>query len=505
MVDVEGNKEPVRITYTDKFDGLPVFSPDGKKLVWTTSRTANGKAQLFIAEWNEKNARKALEASPQRVLGDETKFTEKIEIAELTSKLTYIASDDLEGRMTGSDGIRLAAEYISGIFEKFHLKYLGRHESFLWPFDFVSAVKIEPEKNKMILEKKEYSFGEDFMVFPSSESKGIEAEVVFAGYGLKISDGGDFEYNSYNSVDVKDKIVMVLNDIPQDLDEEREKLFERSIASGYKQMLARQQGAVAILEVVPELVDNSNEIVGTSGIVSLQVSEKFADIILEGKNLTVKELKEKFAGGDPDGNKHLFNTGLIVEIRSDVERVISQDDNVVGVVYSDNPDAGYIFIGAHYDHLGFGETNSRSMGEDKHKIHNGADDNGSGTVTVVELAEYYAGLKKSDPESITYNLVFCLWSGEELGLIGSNAFAKDLPVPSEKVKAYLNFDMVGRMDNNKLEMQGTGSATEWKGILERKNVVSGFDLNLVSDPFLPTDATSFYLKGIPTLSFFTGV
>ncbi|MBN2174046.1 MAG: M28 family peptidase, partial [Bacteroidales bacterium] len=347
---------------------------------------------------------------------------------------------------------------------------------------------------------------EDYKPMASTESGEANGNIVFAGYGLKINNGSDYNYDSYSSLDVKDKIVMVLDGIPSGLDKEKEKLFERNIASGYKQMIARQNGAKAILIITNRIVnEESHEVVGTSGIISLQISENAADQILAGSDQTVEQLKEKLKDGDPKGNDHLFETASTADIHTKVERIESQDNNVVAMVPSSNPDADYIFIGAHYDHLGHGETNSRATLEHKHEIHNGADDNGSGTVAVIELAEYYAGQRKDNPEKITHNLVFCSWSGEELGLLGSGAFTNHLPVPSEKIKAYFNFDMVGRVNNNKLDIQGIGSADEWKSFFEKKNVVAGFDLTFSSDPYLPTDATSFYLKGIPVVSFFTGV
>ncbi len=297
-----------------------------------------------------------------------------------------------------------------------------------------------------------------------------------------------------------------MDGIPSGLDEEKEKLFERNIASGYKQMLARQNGAKAILIVSPKIHDEtSHEIVGTSGIISINISEELANKILAKSNQATDALKEKLKDGDPKVNEHLFATAANVKIVAKIDRIIEQDNNIVGMIPSDNPEAAYIFIGAHYDHLGLGEVNSRSVGEHKTEAHNGADDNGSGTVTIIELAEYFAGMKKDNPASITSNLVFCLWSAEELGLLGSNSFTSKLPIDKEKIKAYLNYDMVGRLKDNRLELQGIGSATEWKSLAERKNVVSGFNLVMGEDPYLPTDATSFYLKGIPVASFFTGV
>ena len=509
MTDVEGKKEPIRVTYTDGFDGLPVFSPDGETLVWTSNRTSSGKAQLFIAGWDDEFARDMLEKAPYRKtgqVGSNYDFSPEIKEGELTEKLTYIASVELKGRMTGSEGIKQAAEYISNIFTAQGLKPLGEKEDFRWPFDFVAEVKINEGANSLMLGQDEFELYEDFVPMASTENGTIETEVVFAGYGMKISDGGDYEYDSYSDIDVKDKIALVFSGIPDDLDEDKEKLFRRNVASGYKQMLARQNGAKGILIVTDRVSAESHyEVVGTSGIVSVNITESLANRILKGENISVEELKEKLKDGDPKGNEHLFETGTEISVTTKVERVIKQDDNMVAMIPSENPDADYIFIGAHYDHLGMGETNSRSTGEHKHDVHNGADDNGSGTVTVIELAEYFAGLKNEDPSKITHNLVFCLWSGEELGLLGSNEFTSNMPVPADKVKAYLNFDMVGRVENNKLDIQGIGSAEEWKSIIEKKNVVVGFDLTLSSDPYLPTDATSFYLKKIPVISFFSGV
>ncbi len=508
MTDVDGLKEPVRVTYTDKFDGLPVFSPDGEKLVWTSSRTANGKAQLFIADWDDEFAREQLAKAPYRGQASGSLnyiFLPEISITELTEKLTYIASDELEGRMTGSEGIQKAADYISTIFEDQGLVPLADNNDYAWPFDFVSEVKVLEDQNSLSFNNQDLLLGTDFRPLPSTASGTAEGTLVFAGYGLKISDGKDYEYDSYASLDVKDKVVIVLDGIPDGLDQEKERLFERNIASGYKQMIARQNGAKAILVVQRISSGKSHEVVGTSGIISAAISEEAADRMLSSKNETIEGLKEKLSGGDPKGLEHLFETELPVTLAAKVERVIKQDNNIVGMIPADNPEANYIFIGGHYDHLGLGETNSRSTGEEKHSVHNGADDNGSGTVTVIELAEYFAGVKKDNPEKITHNLVFCLWSGEELGLLGSNSFASKLPVPADKVAAYLNFDMVGRMKDNKLEIQGLGSAEEWESIMEKKNIVVGFNLTLGKDPYLPTDATSFYLKGIPVASFFTGV
>ncbi|MCD4790046.1 MAG: M28 family peptidase [Bacteroidales bacterium] len=433
-------------------------------------------------------------------------FLPDIKAGELEEKLTYIASDELEGRMTGSKGIKLAADYITAIFTYLGLEPLAEAEDYFWQFDFVSDYRVDPENNQFILDGKNLELNNNYIPLSSSENGEVESNVVFAGYGLKVEGKNDYQYNSYSSLDVNGKIVMVLDGIPKELDKEKEDLFERNIASGYKQMLARQMGAKAIL-IVTDRIDNerTKEMIGNSGIISMNITEDIANSILSAKNETVENVIENLKGGDPKGNEHLFELETKVRINTKIERVVKQDNNILGVVYSNNKNADYIFIGGHYDHLGFGETNSRSDEEHKHDIHNGADDNGSGVVTVIELAEFFSNLKKENPDAITYNLVFCLWSGEELGLLGSAAFTSELPVPADKVKAYINFDMVGRVNDNKLEIQGLGSATEWKKIFENKNIITEFDITLFDDPYLPTDVTSFYLKGIPVASFFSGI
>ena len=509
MVDEAGMREPVRVTYTDKFDGLPVFSPDGSELVWTSGRTADGSAQLFIAGWNDSYAREQLEQASLRESVSDTivyGFSEEILASELERKLAFVASDDAGGRMTGSEGIRMVADYISGIYRNLGLEPLGDKPDYFWPFDFVSDVKLEAGANLFELEGRELEIEKDYVPMSSTQNDEVKGEVVFAGYGLKVTDGKDYTYDSYESLEVDGKIVMVFSGIPDSLDPEKKKLFERNIETGYRQMLARQNGADAVLIVTSGISPAiSHEVAGSAGIVSMKISEDVAEEILAGKNETVGALKEKLSDGDPAGNEHLFSTGAEVRIRASVDRIVSQDNNIVGVIKAEDPGAEYIMIGAHYDHLGFGETSSRSVGEDRKKVHNGADDNGSGTVTVIELAEYFSGLKRSDPGAIRNHLVFCLWSGEELGLLGSSAFVSDMDIPAEKVTGYINFDMVGRVTDNKLDVQGIGSAEEWKAIVERKNVVSGFDLTMVEDPYLPTDATSFYVNGIPVISLFSGV
>jgi hypothetical protein len=161
-------------------------------------------------------------------------------------------------------------------------------------------------------------------------------------------------------------------------------------------------------------------------------------------------------------------------------------------------------IGAHYDHLGQGGQNSLDRAGEENKIHPGADDNASGVAWMMELAGVLDQERAEHPEKFKRGLIFAAWSGEEIGLIGSAAFVERPPVSLGKIVAYLNADMVGRLRENKLTVQGVGSSQVWRRMLEKRNVAAGFNLTLQDDPYLPTDVTSFYVKNVPVLSFFTG-
>ncbi len=167
--------------------------------------------------------------------------------------------------------------------------------------------------------------------------------------------------------------------------------------------------------------------------------------------------------------------------------------------------AEFVVLGAHYDHIGRGEIGSLADKDAQKEIHNGADDNASGTSLVMELAGALAEKRRADPSALQRGVVLAFWSGEELGVIGSSYFAENPPVPLEKIAAYVNFDMVGRMKDNKLTLQAVGSSKAWPELIEKRNVAAGFNLTLQEDPYLPTDVTAFYAKGVPVLSFFTGV
>lgn len=157
-----------------------------------------------------------------------------------------------------------------------------------------------------------------------------------------------------------------------------------------------------------------------------------------------------------------------------------------------------VVIGAHYDHLGHGGEGSLHAAEDG-QIHNGADDNASGVAMLIYLAQE---LKKEQYGGSNY--LFIAFSGEEKGLLGSNFYAKNPVQDLQTVKYMLNFDMVGRMSEDKgLIINGVGTASEWEGLVEKSNKQS-IKLTTTKSGIGPSDHTSFYLQDLPVLHFFTG-
>ncbi len=190
---------------------------------------------------------------------------------------------------------------------------------------------------------------------------------------------------------------------------------------------------------------------------------------------------------------------------STIDKSKQSGTNLIAVIKGTTKLPGVI-IGAHYDHLGHGQTDKSLAREDeKGQVHPGADDNASGVSALLSIAEYLVALKNKGKFSPKRDIVFAFWTGEEEGLLGSKSFVKmfgqdDL---SHIFMAYLNMDMIGRLDNA-LILQGTGSSKSWKQIIEQRNAPVRLNIVTQDDSQLPTDTSSFYQHHVPILSAFTG-
>jgi hypothetical protein len=360
-------------------------------------------------------------------------------------------------------------------------------------------------------EKRVLQVDKDFRPLAFSENQTVEGPVAFAGYGLKTP--GSNAYDSYGDFDVKGKIVLVLNYVPEGVSVDRRMELNMYAGARYKAMIAREKGAKAILFVTGPTSPNAgvlsklgfDQSLAGSGIPVASISGEVADMLFKSHDQSLKDLQAQLDIENPHAAATFDFTGVSVSLTADIEREMGDGRNVIGYLpASQKPDAPVIVIGAHYDHLGHGEDNSLAHKGEEGQIHNGADDNASGTATMMEIAHALSDMRKQHGELFNYEIIFAAWSGEELGIIGSNYFIDHPPVAKERIAAYINFDMVGRVKDNALIVQGVGSSDAWKGLIEKDNVPIGFNIKLDDDPYLPTDVTAFYPKGVPVLAFFSG-
>ena len=428
-----------------------------------------------------------------------------------------LASSRLEGRLAGSNGERLASDYIVSELQKIGAKPLPGQKDFLLPFEFTAGTKDGGSTVSLRFEPKNGVegggvFGRNHArALSFSDNGDVEGPVVFAAYGIVVPDSQGFAYDSYATLDVKDKIVVVLRYFPEDAEPKTKGILARYADLRYKAMAARQHGAKAMIVVTGPNSPNAGELapmtfdtaIAGSGIVAVSVTGEVAAKIFDA--MPDKGLAAAQKSLD-DANPHATGfalPGITVRVHADVEREKRTGHNVVAYLPATTAAATspkpWVAIGAHYDHLGHGEAGNTLAGkDDAGKIHFGADDNASGSAAVLAIA---ATLAKQPRKR---NVLVGFWSGEELGLIGSNAFSTKPPVPLDTIAAYLNFDMVGRMQDNKLTVQATGSSPSWGKIIEQANVLAGFDLAVQEDPYQPTDVATFNAASIPSLSFFTG-
>lgn len=553
MTDALGSREPVRVTWTDKFDGLPVFSPDGERLAWTTSRAAEGKTHIFIARWNHEAALEAIREAPRRVQptatedaspgrttgaassgeveasytaavtagGDEGVFLPEISAADMKTQVEYLADGEREGRLTGSEGAFASAQYIARYFQEIGLEPMQGSSNYFREFPFTSGAKILPEETALLIsglgspEGEVFDLDVHFRPLPFSKSGGAEGDLVFAGYGIELSGGGIDPYDSYADLDVKDKVVVVLRYLPQQVTAERRRELRFGAGVRTKAHAAAERGAAAMLIVAGPHSRGGGELIpfdfdrnyADTGIPVATISEDLADRIFNAAGKNLSRVQIALDEENPHAETTFPLEPVSARIYTGVDREKSSCRNVVGVLPAAAPDPidEYVMLGAHYDHIGHGEISSFARAGEEGKVHHGADDNASGTSTVLELAAALAAQSAEKPEKFRRAIVFSLWSGEEIGLLGSTHFSEDPAVPLDRIAAYVNFDMVGRLRDNRLIVFGVGSSDLWPALLERKNVSAGFQLDIQREPMRNTDVTPFYNSELPVLSFFTGV
>lgn len=435
--------------------------------------------------------------------------------------IRYLASDELAGRGIGSPGIDEAAKYISEQFESLGVTPAGT-DGYFQPFT-VSVTNRIGDNTRLAVRGEDRSVLElnrDFVPLPFSKKGGFDGPVVFVGYGIDDSD--DKKYNDYEDVDVKGKVVLMLryqpawwtagdDDDNKSSPEDRPRRRDRSPQSFFmtKAGQAIKHGAKAILIVNPatltgkappdKLYDFTAGRAPAVAIPMMNITRRAADDMLADADLpSIRQLQRAIEKHKSPASVEL--KGVSVNGYVDIDKQKTPVKNVIGLIRGKGPLADeFVVVGAHYDHLGI-TRNWRKPNDTKEYIHNGADDNASGTTGLIILAQ---ALKAGPP--LKRSVLLMAFTGEESGLLGSKHWVDHPTIPIKEVVAMLNMDMIGRLKDDILQVGGMGTGVGFKDLVDK--FAEKYDLTIHNGGGGrgPSDHSSFYGADIPVLFFFTGM
>ncbi len=409
---------------------------------------------------------------PAMLYGQEKPLISKKLPKELKKHVYFLADDALEGRLTGSAGEQTAARYIESAFKKAGLQPAG-DSGFFQSFTF-PAKATATANNKLTINGVSLILNEDFYPVSSSSSDKYSGEVVDMGFGIMAP---ELNYNSYEGMpNVSGKAALVKIGTP-DEDNPHGKFaayagIDKKITAGLK---------IGVKAFIFYNDPNSKATFPSSRLNARAANDGVPIVVLTASGYKKVQTAKSYKA----------------EIQVELDRQFVTGTNVAGFI--DNKAAYTVLIGAHYDHLGYGELGG-SLHVGERAIHNGADDNASGTAGLISLSSY---LKKEGPKK--YNYLLIAFSGEELGLLGSAFFAKSDKFNANQVAYMLNMDMIGRLnpETKILGVNGVGTSPAWKTIVD-STWNNTLKIKTTQSGMGSSDHTSFYLKQVPVLHFFSG-
>jgi len=381
-------------------------------------------------------------------------------VTNLQASISYLASDKLEGRRAGTNGEKLASEYISQKFQAAGLQPKGS-EGFFQPFEIYDGKQINSATH-FVINENNLAVNKDFFPFPFSQNTSIEALPSIA---VQEADMPWF-------YDLKETMEENKNNPHFDLNE-----YIRNNAKK-----AKSRGASAVI------LYNSSSIDDQLKFDSKDRTEKLDVPVL----YVTRDAAKKYFGDQ--------TATIDIKLKVDIGDKKRTGHNIIG--YLDNGAARTVVLGAHYDHLGYGEDGNSMLRTGEKAIHNGADDNASGTAALIELARILKNTKQKNN-----NYLFIAFSAEELGLNGSKFFTEHPTIDFTKVNYMINMDMVGRLNDSSqtVTIGGYGTSPQWGTLIDPNNKKNPFVIRIDSSGTGPSDHTSFYRKDIPVLFFFTGL
>lgn len=409
---------------------------------------------------------------------------DSLAIANMRSDIRYLASDSLHGRETATPYEALASDWIIAEMKDAGLAPKGDSADFLQAFTF-DGMPVRGVKNSVQVGRNTLTLGADFYPVKWSSSGTVFTRLAKCRYGIIAPEKGR---NDYEDVDVKDRAAAISIGSPDGIHPHSEWLDHHDLGKRINDAIAQGANAVLLYNDDPTATDPDSTL-------SKKVKPCGVPVIF----LTKQGFKKLGLDGEP----------IVVSV--DIDRPVMNGHNVVGFI--DNGRTDVVVIGAHYDHLGLGIEGSLHRGE--RGIHNGADDNASGVAMMLQLAREL----KAMPNAKNNDYLFLAFSGEEMGLLGSNWWVKHPVVPNEALNYMINLDMVGRLDTgNTVIINGVGTSPAWnrlrpdtamakkpaKRVPKKPQGPEPLKVKTTESGVGPSDHTSFYLKDVPVLHYFTG-
>lgn len=438
-----------------------------------------------------------------------------------TADVTFMADDKLQGRDTYSAGAEATAQYIIEDFKRYGIKSAVPDGSYRQPFEVDMGVTLDQANARLSVQGEgggiSLKLDEQFKPQMVGGDADLNGELVFVGYGISDPDNG---FDEYADVDVENKVVVMLRrqpkfsseDSPYSTGEVTEHAYIRSKVSQ-----AKQAGAIGIifvndLQTNPEIENDqlpSYSIYGANdmGLPFVAVTQSIANQLFTNHPIKAGDTEldslQKVSDWINENEKPVSQgfPGLSARYKATFKPQTGWGYNICGVIEGEGPYADEtIVIGGHYDHLGLGGFGSRTP--DRYgEVHNGADDNATGTAAVMELARRFA---QADTKP-SRRLVFIAFSGEERGLLGSYHYVQEPIYPMESTVAMVNFDMIGWLRNDNLTIYGTGTSSAWESCLNQANTQLELDLNMIAAGFAGSDHLPFSQNGIPAIFIHTGL
>ncbi len=440
----------------------------------------------------------------------------------LKGNVRYLASDELEGRGPQTAGLDKAAEFIVHEYEKAGLNSNPTGQGAFFEFPLL-AREVEPTVSQVALLDsnrvgQHLTPTRDFSSVVVTKTKQLSGGLVFAGFGISAPEHG---YDDFAGLDVSGQILIVLRQEPAHETWRKlaaEQGFTTHALLRTKIRNAMSHGAAAVVLCDANATDPRDSSDHPGELLSHNLTSEFPDTkmpVIHARREALGTLLAKTAEFDLGAaeaeihktltpqSRRLMNVSMSIRVeRPQMSRTLK---NVIATVSSDSLRRDEtIVVGAHYDHLGRGGWGSLEPTH-RHEIHNGADDNASGTAVLLEVARQLAAREALNPKRpLPRRVCFIAFSGEELGLIGSNKYVHAPWFPIERTVAMLNLDMVGRLRNDQLTVYGTGTSSVWPPLLRR--LADNYGLNVLSREggYGPSDHASFHERGVPVLHFFTG-